>query len=268
MTGDKVDFTHIAWGSVQWTMLCTLYLRAYESRSPRPILGDRFAAAAVERIDYDFAKIHKATNPRSNQFTVALRARQFDEWAADFLARHPDATVLHLACGLDSRALRLAPPATVQWFDVDVPEVIALRRQLYEERDGYRMLGTSVTAPGWLEQLPNDRPTLVIAEGLLPYLSEAEARTLLRRVTDRFPAGEVMFDGVAPWVARVVKLFVWGLADPHLIERWNPRLRFLAATSGIQQYRRVPARFHRLLYRLGAAIRPMREFNPMYRYSF
>jgi hypothetical protein len=33
MTTEKVDFTGMIWGSVEWTMLCTLHLRAYESRS-------------------------------------------------------------------------------------------------------------------------------------------------------------------------------------------------------------------------------------------
>lgn len=111
MTAEKVDFTRVKWGSVEWTMLCTLYLRAYESRSEHSILADHAAAAAVDRIDYDFARIKRYVNPSSNQFTVTLRAKQFDLWAADFLGRHPDATVLHLACGLDSRAFRLAPPA-------------------------------------------------------------------------------------------------------------------------------------------------------------
>src|SRR5689334_93917 len=97
----KADFT-----GVQSTMLVTLYLRAADSRESRPILGDRYAAEAVERIDHDWRKIDKPGIMR-NRFAVALRSRQFDEWTADFLRRHPDATVLQLACGLDSRAFRL-----------------------------------------------------------------------------------------------------------------------------------------------------------------
>jgi O-methyltransferase involved in polyketide biosynthesis len=54
MTSPKVDFSSVRWGSVEWTNMVTLYLRAYESRSQRPILGNRAAADAVDRIDYDF----------------------------------------------------------------------------------------------------------------------------------------------------------------------------------------------------------------------
>jgi O-methyltransferase involved in polyketide biosynthesis len=164
VTAAKVDFSSVRWGSVEWTNLVTLYLRAHESRSRRPILGDHAAAEAVDRIDYDFKRIRRISLPASNQYLVALRAKQLDDWAADFLARHPDAVVLHLGCGLDGRAFRLAPPPSVLWFDIDQPVVIELRRRLYDDTDRYRMIGSSVTDPEWLDQIPTGRPTLVVAE--------------------------------------------------------------------------------------------------------
>jgi hypothetical protein len=36
---DNIDFSDVRWGSVEWTNLGTLYLRAYESRLPRWITG-------------------------------------------------------------------------------------------------------------------------------------------------------------------------------------------------------------------------------------
>ena len=106
MTTAKVDFSSVRWGSVEWTNLVTLYLRAYESRSRHPILGDHAAAEAVDRIDYDWTRtsITARTAP-----SVATRSAHFDIWARQFLAVHPEAVVLHLGCGLDGRFLRLAP---------------------------------------------------------------------------------------------------------------------------------------------------------------
>jgi O-methyltransferase involved in polyketide biosynthesis len=194
VTAAKVDFSSVRWGSVEWTNLVTLYLRAYESRSRRPILGDQTAAEAVDRIDYDFKRIYRNSLPGANQYLVTLRAKQLDDWCSDFLARHPDAVVLHLGCGLDGRAFRLVPPPSVLWFDLDQPAVIELRRQLYDESDRYRMIGSSVTDPAWLDQIPTGRPTLVVAEGLLMYVPESEVRQLLERLTDRFDSGEMLFD--------------------------------------------------------------------------
>ncbi|MGA8112801.1 MAG: hypothetical protein WCA46_03955 [Actinocatenispora sp.] len=62
---------------------------------------------AVERIRYDFDALRKRVRPEGNQLLVALRARRIDDWAGAFLARNPDATVLQLGCGLDSRMLAL-----------------------------------------------------------------------------------------------------------------------------------------------------------------
>jgi O-methyltransferase involved in polyketide biosynthesis len=265
---EKVDFTAIEWGSVEWTMLCTLYLRAYESRSEHSILGDHAAAEAVARIDYDFARIKKAVRPSGNQFVVALRAKQLDLWATDFLSRHPNAVVLHLGCGLDSRAFRLSVPDGVGWFDVDVPQVVELRRQVYAERDGYRMIASSVTDPAWLDEVPTGRPVLVVAEGLLPYLTGSEVRELLTRITDRFDAGEVAFDVVPPWLARMMKIFRWGLRNPAEIERWNPRLRFLAEASVLALYSWIPVRSYRVVYKLGTRIPFMKSFSPLVRFGF
>ena len=62
-----VDFSDVRWGSVEWTNLCTLYLRTYESRSPAPILGDTAAAEAVDRIEYDWARMRRAMRPRAGR---------------------------------------------------------------------------------------------------------------------------------------------------------------------------------------------------------
>ena len=135
---------------------------------------------------------------------------------------------LHLGCGLDTRAFRINPPPTVLWFDLDQPGVIELRRKLYDETDAYRMIGSSVTDPGWLEPIPTGRPTLVVAEGLLMYLAEREVRELLGRLTDRFDSGELLFDTLSPSGPRLSKLFTdgivkWGIRDARDIEGMGSR---------------------------------------------
>lgn len=264
----KVDFTGVPWGSVGWTMLCTLYLRAYESRSEPSILGDHAAAEAVDRIEYDFDRMRRKLNPASNQYLVAMRARQLDVWTADFLDRHPDAVVLHLGCGLDSRPFRLDVPAGAQWFDVDVPAVMDLRRRLYADHDGYRMIGSSVTEPDWLAETPTGRPVLVVAEGVLPYLVADDVRLLLKRLTDRFDHGELLFDGLPPLAVRLTKIQHWGTRDARELERWNPRLRRVERASAISRYPQIPDRRQRRIYRAVHAVPPLRDFSRLFRFTF
>ena len=259
----KVDFTGVEWGSVEWTMLCLLYLRACESQLPHPILGDRFAAQDVARIDYDFRRIHRAVRPATNQFGVALRSSQFDAWSTDFLNRHPNAVVLHLGCGLHSRAFRLAVPEGVRWFDVDLPQIIALRRQLYAETETYRMVGSSVTDPGWIEELPAGGPVLIVAEGLLMYLTPAEVTELLHRLVDRFDTGELLADFLSRWGPRLSKVFKpgvikWGTRDGGEITRWDARLRLIDDSPIMAGFEKIPLPRQRLLYRMMSQVEALK----------
>jgi O-methyltransferase involved in polyketide biosynthesis len=117
------------------TYLATLYGKALDAAVEDSILGDRSAADAVARIDYDFSALKL---PKGGEITLPMRAWHFDQWTRAFLATNPRSTVLHLGCGLDTRVYRIDPGPHVRWFDVDRPEVIALREQLYPEREGYR----------------------------------------------------------------------------------------------------------------------------------
>jgi O-methyltransferase involved in polyketide biosynthesis len=78
---------------------------------------------------------------------------------------------------------------------------------------------------------------MVVAEGLLPYLREAEALDLLRRLTARLASGRLAFDGYSRLGLRLLGLYPpiratgaglhWGIDDPHELEAQVPRLRFV-----------------------------------------
>lgn len=227
MNREKADFT-----GARATMLATLYGRALHSRTANPVLHDPYAEEAVRRIDHDF----DATGLRRNDaLSVALRGRLFDDLTAVRLAANPDVTVLHLGCGLDSRGQRLDPPPSTEWYDVDFPEVIDLRERIYPARAHHHALGTSVTSPDLLRDVPGDRPALVVAEGLLMYLTEADGTALLRRITEHFPSGHLICDVQSPLATRWAHLLngavraagarlTWGVRGGAELERAVPGL--------------------------------------------
>ncbi|MEV6910875.1 class I SAM-dependent methyltransferase [Amycolatopsis sp. NPDC051071] len=219
---EKVRFTE-----EKATMLATLYGRALDARGDRPILGDTAADEAVKQIDYDFGSLGV---DGQLALTVALRAKPMDDWAAAFLWDHPDATVVHLGCGMDSRVYRLDPPPAVRWFDVDYPEVVDLRGRIYPAREGYRTIGSSVTDFSWIDEIPTDKPGLVIAEGLTMYLQPSEGEELLRRLIAHFPqGGEMVFDTFSrlgiklqklnPVVRKAGATLYWGIDSVSELER-------------------------------------------------
>lgn len=254
---------------VQETLLYTLYFRALDQRSKAPIVGDTWAAGVVDQVAAGNSRgVLTARLGASGRFPPLLRARRLDDWTREFLDHHPDASVLQLGCGLDSRAFRLDVPPTVNWYDLDFPGVIELRRLLYPGREGYRMLAASATDPGWLDEIPADRPALVVAEGVLPYLTEADVRQLLVRLTDRLPSGELIFDGVAGPTARMTKLFQWRLGDPTELARWNPRLTMVDVVPVVSDFERIPNRGYRALFQVMNRIPAMRSSMRLLRLRF
>ena len=223
------------------TLLITLYAKARESQLPDSVLRDREAAAAVQRIDYDFSRLRMR---RDEMIGLALRAHTLDGWVREFIAAHGDATVLHLGCGLDTRVQRVDPPARIDWFEVDYPDVIDLRRRLYPARPGCTLVGSPVANLDWLARIPAGKPTLVVAEGLFLYLPENALLPLLRAVTAQFPSGEVLFDaynrlGLA-WVAhnRMIRstgaVTRWSLGRPQDLESQVPGLRLRTERGGYE----------------------------------
>lgn len=223
------------------TMLATLYAKALDSRTARPVLGDQEADRAARRIDYDFGRTGITATTAAG---VALRARQLDRWTAEFMSAHDQVTVLHLACGLDTRVHRLRPPETVRWFDLDYPEVLELRRRLLPRPAGdYHEIGASVTDDGWLADIPDDRPTVAVFEGLTMYLREHEVKGLLQRLTDRFGTGQLLFDCYGTMGIRLQRHVVavrnagatlhWGIDDPYLIEAWHEGLTCVDALRAV-----------------------------------
>ncbi|HTX78514.1 MAG TPA: class I SAM-dependent methyltransferase, partial [Longilinea sp.] len=235
MTVDKIQFT-----KEKETMLMTLSSRAIQSQWKDPILPDPWAEEAMRHIDYDLGEHYKGVGSWSmwkdiGPTIIATRAATFDLLTSHFLAEHPDAVVVQVGCGMDSRVYRVDPPAGVEWYDVDYPDVIDLRRQLFPERSAYHQVGTSLGDLHWLDEVPRDRPGLLIAEGVLHYLSETEVKALLNAVVTHFTGGQMIFDACNSMIVKRAgsnvggtgATYKWGLDDPRDIQQLEPKLELI-----------------------------------------
>ncbi|MFD6139584.1 class I SAM-dependent methyltransferase [Promicromonospora sp. NPDC060271] len=200
-------------------------------------MGDTLAATVADRFaddtGYDFAKLK--VKP-SLVASTALRAKKLDDVIRQFVTTHPDAVVVDLGSGLDTRLARCTPPAGVDWYDVDFPEVTDLRQRYLPDRS--HQVATDVTEPDWSQTLPDDRPTIIVAEGLLPFLPGDSFQNVIRQLTTRLQAGELALNGYtrfAAWAMRYhppIKALgidaAQGFDDPHEPERWNAGLTLVA----------------------------------------
>jgi O-methyltransferase involved in polyketide biosynthesis len=220
---------------MQETLYLTLCGRARDNHLPHPILGDTMAEQVVGKLDYDCGRFRLSASPILN---IALRSKKLDQVAQQFIGRHPDAVGLDLGAGLDTRAFRITPPPTVDWYDIDYPQVITARHQLLPDRANTHAVGADLTDPTWLDAIPTGRPAVIVADGLMAFLTPDDMIALLNRLTDHFPSGEVALNGYsrfAIWAAKhyhgtqsVADLIRSpGFDDPREPERWNPKLKLV-----------------------------------------
>jgi len=196
----------------------------------------------------------------------------------EWIARTPESTVPHLGCGIDSRVYRVDPPASVRWFDVDYPEVVDLRRQVYSDRPAYRMIGASLLERGWLDEVPGDLPAMILAEGVMMYLPPDGAEALLASLVGHFPGGRLAFDALSKLAVRMAGVdktvgatgatLGWGLDDPDHVKKSGPRLELIAelSTPKTAGHERLP-----LAIRAAAAMEPfpkLRRMNRLLLYRF
>ncbi len=232
-------------GEVQETLLIPLYMRALETQRPDAICRDEQALEIVGSIDYDFSKFDDAA---ILQLDIAIRTEILDEVTVAFMARHPDAIVVNLGAGLDGRFLRL-DNGQVTWFDLDLPDVIELRRQFFTETARNRFLAKSFLEESWIDDLcrKESQPVLLLAEGVTPYLEERHVRELCALIATRLPGAEFVFQSISPnyvnrqdivpAVNRTKAVFKWGITSGRELEKWDPRYEFLAEWAFIDRHR-------------------------------
>jgi O-methyltransferase involved in polyketide biosynthesis len=229
---------------LEQTAFLTQYARALDSRRQPPILGDILADEIVAKIDYDFKGLAVPTHVVCQQ---ALRAKMLDDRVRDFTSAHPESVVVDLGAGLNTAMLRIDPPAGVDWYNVDLPNVIALRDKIVPDRELAHSVAASVADDRWTDTIPADRPTMLIADGLLAFLSEPVIVNLFRHITEHFRSGELAFNDygrmggltriamkLSPQKATSSVGSQWGypgFKDARHPETWNPRLTLVEEAS-------------------------------------
>lgn len=223
---------------VSETLLITLLARARESQRPDGLIKDQAAQDMVKQLDYDFSRIHMQ---RHDEVAVIIRMRKFDTIVRQYMTRNPQAAVVHIGCGLDTRFERV-DDGRVEWFDLDMPEVMTLRQKLLHiSNSRYHTLAISVFEEAWSEEVARCQPhaLLFIAEGVLPYFEDAQVKGLFLRLRSRFPGCELVSDVHTPFVvwadnihlalSKVKARMHWSVKQPSEVENWAEGIRLLEA---------------------------------------
>ncbi|MEU1280939.1 class I SAM-dependent methyltransferase [Streptomyces sp. NPDC005805] len=244
-------------GEIQETLLIPLYARAVETRKRHGMLSDPRAVEMVDSLDYDFSRFDGARSLLGSNVRTLL----IDAWVAEFLGRHPDGTVVEIGTGLNTRFERLDNGRT-HWFDLDLPDVIDLRRAFFEDTPRRRMLAGSVDAPEWTAAVrERPGPYFLAAEAVLIYLEEARVRAVFEMIARELPGAWLALETASgrmvgtqdshDVLSKVAARMHWQCDDPAEILSWVPGLTletsctFAALPAAVRT--RLPARYRAML---------------------
>lgn len=217
--------------NVNKTLYIPLYGKALVSKKGI-VLSDKKAEEIWEKEEFPLKGKSKS---KWLAYYMSMRSAVFDEWVKEKMTEAPGAIVLHLGCGLDSRAERVGAKEAF-WFDVDFPAVIDERKRYYADTENYRMIAADIKDGTFMETLPESECAIVILEGVSMYLTNQELQQMFSKLSAHFSRLLVLVDCYTPFAAKMSKIKnpikdvgvseVYGVANPGVLET-NTGLTFV-----------------------------------------
>jgi methyltransferase (TIGR00027 family) len=187
--------------AVSETALLTLKSRVIESEKKSPLLEDPKGKEILDKIQKSLPEetkqrvLDRKYSPALTSY-IALRARKFDACAREFLEERKG-LVVSLGCGFDTRFWRISR-SDLNYVEVDLPEVIDLKKELVGADPGYPMIGCSVLDFRWITEIAalQKNNVLFLSEGLFMYLPEADIVALFKKLASTFHHSQLVFEAV------------------------------------------------------------------------
>ncbi len=221
------------------TLFIPLYMKAKETIRPGGFFKDEVACRLVNEVDFDFSQFDGAVR---SQIGCCLRASYFDDLACIFLKNNPEGVIVNVGCGLDARFERITNkmkwPETAVLYNFDLPEVIALRKQLLGEKECPPSLEGSLFDNDWLQSIRQnhgDTAILFVIEGVLMYFNNDDVEKAIVQMVNTFSNCQIAFDSSSSFMCKTSNRhdaikhtnarFKLCLDDPKDVEYWHPAIR-------------------------------------------
>jgi O-methyltransferase involved in polyketide biosynthesis len=239
LEANMTDTVKLNLGDVQKTLFLPLWGRAMETRKSKPMLVDEVAASIIDRVDFDFSHMAGKIDDLT-RIAWIKRSLICDQVVRQFLSSYPEGTIVNVGCGLDTTYER-TDNGQLTWYDLDLPDVIELRKLFIKENDRRKFISASFLESEWLQDIEVHGNVLFIAVGLLYYFEEYEVKAFLLRLLDAYPGCQFLCDVCSPLGMRVANKKViessgldersylkWGLQDKQDILAWDARINLVA----------------------------------------
>ena len=166
------------------------YFRARESQRPDALFRDPYAERLAGERGFEIA--NTLPDGTKHEWAWVTRTCLFDKFVPGEIQQGAD-MVVNLAAGLDARPYRMDLPSTLQWVEVDLPEIISHKKDILAQEKPRCQLEricldlSDVRARRALFSELDGRATkvVIITEGLLLYFSAEEVASLASDLADK-----------------------------------------------------------------------------------
>ena len=238
--------------NVNKTLYIPLYGKAYASKKGL-FVDDKKAEEIWEAEEFSLKGKSKS---KWLAYYMGIRSAVFDEWVKQQMLTASDSVVIHIGCGMDSRAIRVGAE-NHKWYDVDFGEVIEERKRYYAETDDYKMIAGDARDCGWLTAIPEKKSAIVVMEGVSMYLTVDEMRNLADHLCTHFESIVLLVDTYTSFAAKMSKrrnpindvgvTVVYGIDNPQAYQ--SEKLAFVKEHTMIpQKYIDELKGFERLIF--------------------
>ncbi len=225
-------------GRVQETLLLPLVSRAKETQYKNPLLNDTKAVELFNQLDVDRKKLLRNIT-EIGVHALCYRAYKMDEAIRAFLLQHPNGKILDIGAGLDTTYYR-CDNGKALWYDLDLPDSIALRKQLlHEPNNRVTYIAKSMLDYSWIDDIGDISNGLFITiPGVLPYFKEEDVQLFLTTIAPKLKGAEVIFDVVSQFGKFFADIRIkqagmreahleWGILDSKIVTNWSEHIELV-----------------------------------------
>jgi O-methyltransferase involved in polyketide biosynthesis len=241
------------------TAILLLICRAVEHEKNPSAFNDPMAALIFDRLVPCISKEDRHWIMQKKKMYAGIeehdavagvrRGQAFDRIANRFIANHPNCTVVNLACGFDTRFWRIDYHHCA-YLELDLPEIIQLKKDLLKDHLEYEMIGCSVLDTSWIDRVTRggNQNFLLIAEGLFMWFAQQEVARVLKEMAERFSRTQIVLDMVPEKFTRGIwkpllrigfKLdwgldvsWAYGIKQPQELEAFSSGLKVVGVEKG------------------------------------
>ena len=180
------------------SMLRALYARAKEAKKATKFIDCKKSIEIVENLDYDFTAVDKEYVMGRG---AIARSILLDKMVGEYIKKNPNATIINIACGADTRFFRV-DNGRIRWYNLDLPVTIEARKRLMDEGDRVFYIAKSALDETWADEVTADGSVLIISEMLSMYLTIEEVQKIFKIIRKKFETADVFMEVTASYIVK------------------------------------------------------------------